>query len=492
MKNVFTLLLISFFSIGVWAQEKTISGTVTDANDGLALPGVNVMIKGTINGTSTDFDGNYSIKATTGQTIVFSYVGMITKEIEIGDADIIDVALESDHAALEEVVVVGYSVKRESKSVSSVVEGRIAGVAIEREAISDSGDRESRSRTPQSGQLTAGEINDLEKWEEWLELSNKDEARTVKENWGFSLQEKVTVFVTDENENPLPNAQVTIYNERNKFIMSARTDVFGKTQVFKDLNRKADTEFYRVQVTHNNQIKGKKITKRHTVLNFQLDKGKQDNSIDVMFTIDATGSMGDEINYLKSELKNIMNRIDTSIDEKRVALTFYRDVNDDYLVRDFDFDTNIDVVQKNLAEQNAGGGGDYEEAVEVALKNSMQQSWNKNAKARMLFLLLDAPPHLNKENVATIKEQIALAANKGIKIIPVVASGADKNVEFLTRFFSIATNGTYVFLTDDSGIGNPHLKPSTENYKVEKLNDLLVRLIQKYAGVQSDVQLASR
>ena len=74
---------------------------------------------------------------------------------------------------------------------------------------------------------------------------------------------------------------------------------------------------------------------------------------------------------------------------------------------------------------------------------------------------------------------------KGIKIIPIVASGANKNVEFLMRYFSVATNGTYVFLTDDSGIGNPHIKPTTDDFKVEKLNDLIVRLIEKYSGVRS-------
>lgn len=100
-----------------------------------------------------------------------------------------------------------------------------------------------------------------------------------------------------------------------------------------------------------------------------------------------------------------------------------------------------------------------------------------------MFLLLDAPPHLTQENVSLIKNQIKKAQEKGIKIIPIVASGADKNVEFLMRFFSLSTNGTYVFLTDDSGIGNPHIKPTTPEYKVEKLNDLIVRLIKKYSGI---------
>ncbi|MFP2997583.1 carboxypeptidase-like regulatory domain-containing protein [Spongiivirga sp. MCCC 1A20706] len=486
MKRLITFLILVFITTGISAQEIKITGTVTDANDGLALPGVNVMVKETINGTSTDFDGHYAIKASKGQILVFSYIGMITQEVVISDQTTINVSLESDDTALEEIVVMGYATKKVKSATGSVV----ADYAPAESRSSTKGER--RRYEPQSGQLTAGEINDLEKWEEWLKVSNEDEAKRIKNNWGFLLQEKIEVYVTDENENPLPNAQVTIYNELNKLIMSTRTDVFGKTVLFKDSNGIKKTKYYRVQVTHNNQIKGKKITNGHKELNFQLTNGKQDNSIDIMFTIDATGSMGDEIAYLKAELKNIMNRIDSSIDEKRVALTFYRDINDEYVVRDFDFDTNINKVQKSLANQYAGGGGDYEEAVEVALKNSMQQSWNKNAKARMLFLLLDAPPHLNQENVVTIKKQIALAAEKGIKIIPVVASGADKNVEFLTRFFSIATNGTYVFLTDDSGIGNPHLKPTTDNYKVERLNYLLVRLIQKYAGVKTDIQMASR
>jgi hypothetical protein len=71
-------------------------------------------------------------------------------------------------------------------------------------------------------------------------------------------------------------------------------------------------------------------------------------------------------------------------------------------------------------------------------------------------------------------------AKKGIKIIPVAASGVDKNTEFMLRFFAIATSGTYVFLTNDSGIGGDHIQASVGEYEVEQLNDLIVRLIDKY------------
>ena len=72
------------------------------------------------------------------------------------------------------------------------------------------------------------------------------------------------------------------------------------------------------------------------------------------------------------------------------------------------------------------------------------------------------------------------AAN-GIKIIPVAASGIDRNTEALLRLMAIFTDGTYVFITDDSGVGNHHITPSVGEYQVESLNGLIVRLINKYS-----------
>src|SRR5690606_33129574 len=336
---------------------------------------------------------------------------------------------------------------------------------------------------PQSGQLTAGEINDIEKWDEWMKAKKSNDINEVQ-NWGFHLENKVEVLVVDEFNLPLSNIKVALFDDNNTLIMNMLTDVFGKSVLFKDITAACKSEFYTIQVYQNGKIYGKKIT-NHKTATFKLESSRLQNNVDIMFTIDATGSMGDEINYLKSELKDIMSRLDKKIERKRVALTVYRDRRDDYVVRDFDFETNVDIVKENLSHQSANGGGDYEEAVEEALRVSMSKSWSKDSKSKLMFLLLDAPPHFTQENVETIKQQIKIAQNKGIRIIPIVASGANKNVEFLMRYFSVSTNGTYVFLTDDSGIGNPHIKPTTDEFKVEKLNDLIVRLIEKYSGIVS-------
>ena len=462
LKKITFIFLITIVSL-LQAQEKKITGIVSD-NSGV-LPGVTVLIKGTETGVETDFDGKYAIKANKGDVLVFSFIGMKMKEVLVKDKTIINVLLTENTHVLDEVVVAAMGIKRESKSLtySSKKIKEPSFVKID---------------TPQSGQLTAGEINDLEKWDDWKLLMKNDMFLKVKNNWKFSLKEKVDVLVKDVNNIPIINATVLFLDDKNRMIFKTKTDVFGKALVFKN-----DSKHYTLQVIYKNEIKGIRINRETTKIEFSYNLNEKLNDIDIMFTIDATGSMGDEINYLKSEIKNIITRVDSSVHKKRIGLTFYRDHGDEYVVRDFDFTTDITKIKENLSHQTAGGGGDYEEAVEEALRVSLSKSWNINAKSRLLFLLLDAPPHLNKENINTIKNQIKKAQEKGIKIIPIVASGADKTVEYLMRYFSVSTNGTYVFLTDDSGIGNKHLKPTTTDFKVEKLNNLIVRLINKYAGI---------
>jgi hypothetical protein len=96
-----------------------------------------------------------------------------------------------------------------------------------------------------------------------------------------------------------------------------------------------------------------------------------------------------------------------------------------------------------------------------------------------LFLLLDAPPHHEQAVITSLQSSITAAAAAGIRVIPITASGIDKETEYLMRSFAITTGGTYVFITDDSGVGNDHLEASVGDYQVEKLNDLMVRLINK-------------
>lgn len=115
-----TLLLVLVVQIA-FAQDRTVTGTVVDG-DGLPIPGVNVIVKGTSNGTQTDFDGNYRITMNTEQALVFSYVGFKTQEVVVGNSSVINVTLQVDAAALQEVVVLGYSTKGVEEVTGSSVQ----------------------------------------------------------------------------------------------------------------------------------------------------------------------------------------------------------------------------------------------------------------------------------------------------------------------------------------------------------------------------------
>jgi TonB-linked SusC/RagA family outer membrane protein len=113
------LTLIMAFAVQLtFAQEKTVTGTVTDAESGLPLAGVNIVIEGTTSGTQTDFDGNYSIQASAGQTLVFTYVGYADLSVTVGQETEYNVSMEAAAAELEGVVVTAFGIERQEEALT--------------------------------------------------------------------------------------------------------------------------------------------------------------------------------------------------------------------------------------------------------------------------------------------------------------------------------------------------------------------------------------
>lgn len=119
-KASFAVILSLLASISLLAQERVVSGKVTDASDGNPIPGANVVVKGTTSGTVTDIDGNYSISVSDETTLIFSFIGYASTEIPVGNRSTLDVSLELDIQSLSEVVVVGYG-QQEKGDVTGVV-----------------------------------------------------------------------------------------------------------------------------------------------------------------------------------------------------------------------------------------------------------------------------------------------------------------------------------------------------------------------------------
>ncbi|SDG41954.1 SusC/RagA family TonB-linked outer membrane protein [Psychroflexus sediminis] len=135
LNGILTLLLVLVVQLS-FAQTKTVTGTVTD-DSGLPLPGANVLVKGTVEGTQTDFDGNYSIEVSPDQQLVFTYIGFATKTVTVGDQEVIDVQMESGES-LSEVVVVGFGTSREKKSLGYAV-SEVSSEGLEERAEGDLG-----------------------------------------------------------------------------------------------------------------------------------------------------------------------------------------------------------------------------------------------------------------------------------------------------------------------------------------------------------------
>lgn len=107
------------FTGGLYAQDQTVSGTVTSGEDGSPIPGVNVIIKGTTTGTATDFDGKYSLSVPNAETtLVFSYIGFVTEEVVVGNRSVVDVTLAPDITQLGEVVVTAFGIEKEKKQLT--------------------------------------------------------------------------------------------------------------------------------------------------------------------------------------------------------------------------------------------------------------------------------------------------------------------------------------------------------------------------------------
>jgi len=119
LKVLFSSCLF-LLSIGVYAQEKVVTGTIS-MSSGEPLPGVNVIEKGTTNGVVADFDGNYSITVSQGSTLVISSIGLKSQELTIGQANVYNITMEEDNTQLDEVVVVGYGTQKKSDVTGSVV-----------------------------------------------------------------------------------------------------------------------------------------------------------------------------------------------------------------------------------------------------------------------------------------------------------------------------------------------------------------------------------
>jgi Mg-chelatase subunit ChlD len=319
----------------------------------------------------------------------------------------------------------------------------------------------------QSGTLTAGDIDDNLNLEYFQKYVNRTLQKKEENPLPFiSSKNRLKLTVVGNNGKAVNRAKVTFGG------ITRYTNSAGVLHLFPSVDeemRSINVQGQNVPVNFSNSDE-KTITVQKTTT--------KPKSLDLMFVIDTTGSMSDEMAYLAKEFESIISNVESNHPDTKIrfGLTLYRDKGDDYVVKDFPFTTDKKIMQKQLTDQSANGGGDYPEAMDEGLAKGLQASWKAEDGVRVLFLVADAPPH--DEKMKTILPLIKEARDKAVHIYPIGASGVAEKAEYIMRHLALMTEGRYLFLTDDSGVGNSHEEPKVACYQVTRLDQLIRRVIQ--------------
>jgi hypothetical protein len=204
--------------------------------------------------------------------------------------------------------------------------------------------------------------------------------------------------------------------------------------------------------------------------------------LDVQFLVDATGSMADEIERLKANMISVADQISTlpGSPDVRFALTTYRDRGEEYVTRTVDFTGDVAAFTEELRAVVADGGGDEPEALNEGLQAALDEtSWRRDAAVRLVFVVADAPPHLDYADGPDYAPALVQAAGDGIKIFPVASSGANFQAELIFRQMAQYTSGRFVFLTYGADGVSPgdETQFNVDDYSVLSLDELIVKLV---------------
>lgn len=330
--------------------------------------------------------------------------------------------------------------------------------------------------------LTAASVGDHDRRGNYLHFLSRHpfEVRNI----GLDMSRRVRFKVVDSQGRAVNDAQITIHDARQQAVQG-RTHGDGRWDFFPGVMMPrangsmvatitANRVSAQVQVHVPHQGDGQDITVR--LANQQQQAPR---TLDLGFLIDVTGSMEDELRYVNSEVASIVERVRSEAPEVtvRVGAVFYRDRNDSLPLQRIAFTQDVAGFARAMQQIRASGGGDYPEDVNAGLQTAFNGlSWSQGNAARVLVVIADAPPKRYSTQF-TYREAMIAAAQRGIRILPVAASGSNRQVEVLFRAMGTFTSTPYVYLTDDSGIGNAHQEADTDRVAVEYFNDLLTRLM---------------
>jgi hypothetical protein len=404
-----------------------------------------------------------------------------------------DIAVVSGGAPIVATSVMSYD-ESESDADFAVDGERAASMAEESTAMDISVNNQAALQP-----LNAGEIDDNADWDTYQEyrrnfLTQSFMTYAVKD---VDTTDRQIISVVDSSGLPVLGACVQIYYGES-FITASSTYATGLTMFFPNLSESTRyRENFRIVVSKAG-LSAEASLDRSTIgglttVTLPLNQAQQNIQLDVMFLLDATGSMSDEIQQLQSNILSISAQLDAMPNnvDVRFGLVAYRDREEEYVTRVYDFTDDVELFQANLMTVVADGGGDYPESLNEGFDDALNAvTWRGEDTIKLVFLVADAPPHIDYVNDSdyTLLMQDALA--RGIKVHPIASSGLQPEGEFILRQIGQFTMGRFLFLTYDGGVagttgedrpdldvGDARDEQGIGDYSVDQLDELVLRLI---------------
>lgn len=339
--------------------------------------------------------------------------------------------------------------------------------------------------------LQAGSIDDNEHFAAYLNYLA--DHQIPYNTLPIELRERYLLRIMDSDQHGVFDARVRIY-ESDTLLYEALSYSDGSLQFNPaSVGASDNAQSFRVLVERGQAqaeyelMRGQTDRVHEIALASQAESGPL--TIDLLFLLDATGSMEDEINRIQDTIVSISERVSSlpGSPELRFGLVAYKDQSDDYVTRSSDFTSDVQAFRTTLLAVRAGGGGDTSEAVNEGLYSAVHElSWNEHG-LRLAFLVADAPPHVDQPDSPPYPKTLLEAQAKGIKIFSIAASNSNPAAEYVMRQIAQQTMARFIFLTYQEGESSGRPGQSTEleagdapqGYSVSRLDDLIVDLIKQ-------------
>ena len=337
--------------------------------------------------------------------------------------------------------------------------------------------------------LSAGEVDDNRQWEEYLRFRREYRGPPVHD---VDVSERYIITVRDSQNRPVPNAKVRVSTGRS-LIYEGTTYANGQTLFFpRAFPETEGVDSFQLYVEKNGVSRSLDVA-RHDETQWEVAIDVDASfpagvPLDVLFLLDATGSMSDEIDQIKATLLSISGRIADlpARPDLRLGMVSYRDRGDEFVTRIYDFERDVPRFLESIRGVRADGGGDEPESLNEALHEAVHApEWRLGNAIRLVFLVADAPPHLDYPQDYDYAVEMAEASSRGIKIFSIASSGLSGQGEYIFRQIAQHTMGRFIFLLYGGGPEGPSTPHDVSEYTIERLDDLVVRLVEEELAVLS-------